>query len=88
MASEFDNPETLRAEADLESIERLRNSLPFTAYFMRRVKERLEARKTRVLDMRTSQEETTKEKAIIEAIRQDVLNLLDDDERSCRGLLK
>lgn len=76
-----------RNRADLENIDRLKTYGPFRDYFQRRIAEKIVARERIILDPATSQEETTAQKKIVQAFRTDVLNLMDDDEASCRSIL-
>ena len=76
-----------RARADLEDIDRLKNYAPFAEYFLRRVAGKIATRERAILSTATSPEETTAQKRIVEALRADVLKLLDDDEAACRSIL-
>ena len=56
-------------------------------YFTPRIGEKIAERERRILSPETGPDDTTTEKKIVEAIRADVLGLLDMDERGCRSIL-
>lgn len=78
--------EKSRAAERLATIEALRAFEPFE-YFTRRIGEKIAERERRILSPETGPDDTTTEKKIVEAIRADVLGLLDMDERGCRSIL-
>jgi len=78
---------TAKAADDLEHIRMLKHNRHFTGYFMRRLMERIASREKIILDPETSPEATTLEKKIVQALKDDVLNLLEDDEIGCESLL-
>lgn len=77
-----------RAAEDLAHIERLSTFPPYRDFFLRRITEKQNQRVMRILDTRTSPEETTIEKRIHEAIRTEVLELLETDAAGCAKLLE
>jgi hypothetical protein len=75
------------AAQDLQTIEDLKAFEPFTAYFLRRLAEKIKARELKALSPDTSAEDTMIEKKIIAALRSDAENLLASDEAGCRSIL-
>jgi len=81
-----ENDQKGRAAADLEAIYFLKKSPAFKNYFMRRLDEKMKAREAKILDPATSPEDTAKEKTILNAMRED-LRFMEEDEVGCRSLL-
>lgn len=81
-----ENDQQGRAASDLADIRALRKSRPFAAYFLRRLAEKMREREVKILDPATSPEETAREKTILNAMRED-LRFMDEDEAGCRNLL-
>lgn len=75
------------AAADLEDIRMLKNNRHFTRYFLRRVRENIRSREEKILDENTSPEETTLQKQIVKALKEDVLEFMEEDEVGCVNLL-